>query len=177
MQAIFDLLAQHRLPMLIIGAHALTAHGVQRLTFDVDCLVATADFEALSQLLIRGGFSNVQHQQNFSAFNHNTPGVPKIDVMRVDAATFAKMEAARKPWDFGNKRFEVPALEHLIALKLHAMKNNPERAGKDGWDIAALLAANSGAIPSGKLHELCERFGPPDVYATFSKTHDTPPQP
>ena len=177
MQAIFDLLAQHRLPMLIIGGHALTAHGVQRLTFAVDCLVATADFDALSQLLIRGGFSNVQHQQNFSAFHHDTPGVPKINVMRVDAATFAKMEAARKGWDFGNKRFAVPALEHLIALKLHAMKNNPERAGKDGWDIAALLAANPGAIPREKLRELCDRFGPPDVHATFSKTDDTPPQP
>jgi hypothetical protein len=63
--------------------------------------------------------------------------------MRVDAATFAKMEADRKAWDFGNKRFAVPALDHLIAMKLHAMKNNPERAGKDGWDIAALLPAQS----------------------------------
>ena len=97
--------------------------------------------------------------------------------MRVDAATFAKLEAARKAWDFGTKRFDVPALEHLIARKLHAMKNNPDRVGKDGWDIGALLGANPGAIPHEKLRELCDRFGPPDVHATFSKTDDAPPQP
>ena len=177
MQAIFDLLAQHRGPLFIIGGHSLVAHGVQRMTFDVDCMVAAADFDALSQLLVRGGFSNVQHHQNFSAFIHHTPGIPKIDVMRVDAPTFAKMEADRGEWDFGNKRFAVPALEHLIAMKLHAMKNNPERVGKDGWDIGALLAANPGAIPNEKLRELCERFGPENVYDTYSQTDDTTPQP
>ena len=46
MQAIFDLLAQCRSPILIIGGHSLVAHGVQRMTFDVDCMVAAADFDA-----------------------------------------------------------------------------------------------------------------------------------
>ena len=98
MQAIFDLLAQHRSPMLIIGGHALTAHGVQRLTFDVDCLVATADFEALSQLLIRGGFSNVQHQQNFSAFN-STSLDKVLDIFRrhaINAETSARSHRGRR---------------------------------------------------------------------------------
>ena len=57
------------------------------------------------------------------------------------------------------------------------MKNNPERAGKDGWDIAALLAANPGAIAREKLRELCDRFGPAEVYATLAKSDDAPPQP
>ena len=177
MQAIFDLLAQHPGPLLIIGGHSLVAHGVQRMTFAVDCMVPAADFDALSQVLRRGGFTNIQHHQNFSAFIHQTLGIPKNDVMRVDAATFAKMEADRGEWDFGNKRFAMPALEHLIAMKLHAMKNNPERVSKDGWDIGALLSANPGAIPNEKLREICERFGPANVYETYSPTDDPTPQP
>ncbi len=56
----------------------------------------------------------------------------------------------------------VPSLPHLIALKLHAARQE-SREGRDVPDIVALLEANPGVVPPAVLCELCARYGTPGI--------------
>jgi hypothetical protein len=56
MQIVFDMLAHCSRPFLIVGGHALAAHGVVRQTIDIDCLIAAEDEEIFEANLTAGGY-------------------------------------------------------------------------------------------------------------------------
>lgn len=58
----------------------------------------------------------------------------------------------------------VPALEHLIALKLHAIKSNPNRELKDMPDIIQLVLRNGWDIRGQIFQDLCNQYGSPKIY-------------
>ncbi len=161
MQPLFDLLGRFPHSLLVIGGHALAVHGVARQTVDVDCLIAAENRQALDAHLRGGGFKRLAETDNFARYNHPSELVPDIDVLFVDAATFEKLHVRGVPLQRGQTTLEVPALAHLIALKLHAIRNNPTREAGDLGDITKLLRANPGAISASELDALCARFGPP----------------
>lgn len=165
MQAVFDLLARSQRPLLIIGGHALEAHGVSRQTADVDCLIAAEDRAALGELLHSGGFTLVGETENFARYEHQSPLLPDVDVLLVDATTLEKLLPAAVPIHGSREGLRTPALAHLIALKLHAIRNNPLREARDLGDIAELLRANPKSIPSEELAALCSQFGPAGIEA------------
>lgn len=161
MQALFDLLSRFGQPLLLIGGHALAAHGVPRQTVDVDCIVALENREAISRHVRGGGFELIHETENFNRYAHPSPMVPDLDLLFVEGPTFDKLQAQ----SIQTGRIRVPALPHLIALKLHAIRNNPTRELRDLGDIQRLLAANPGIISNEELNDLCRRFGPPGIEA------------
>ena len=106
---------------------------------------------------------------HFVSFWHGRREQPPVDVMLVDEMTFAKLLARSVAYEFGEVTLRVPALLHLIALKLHAMKNAPERAHKDFADIIELLECNQRAVSARELEEVCERFGPPGIFEKLER--------
>ena len=174
MQALFDLIGRFSHPLLVIGGHALTAHGVTRQTMDVDCLIAVENREELDAHLRGGGFERVGQAENFARYRHPSDFVPDVDVLFVDASTFDKLRAGGIPLQRGQTMLQAPALPHLIALKLHAIRNNPAREAGDLGDIARLLQANPGAISSSELTALCTQFGPPGIESKLQSLHITP---
>ncbi len=59
----------------------------------------------------------------------------------------------------------VPSVHHLIALKLHALKNNSAgRMVKDMGDIAALVQQHKIDIKSETFKALCLKFGGAAIY-------------
>jgi predicted nucleotidyltransferase len=165
MQAVFDLLAKCVQPLLIVGGQALEAHGVSRQTADVDCLIAAEDRDALDAILRGGGFLQTGMTENFARYSHPSPLVPDVDALFVDRETFGKLSANTARLRRGVHGFHVPALANLIALKLHAIRNNPAREARDLADVAELLRANPGVVASDEIKKLCARFGPPNFMA------------
>jgi hypothetical protein len=163
MQAAFDLLASCSRPFLIVGGYALAAHGVVRQTIDIDCLIAVEDQAAFDANLVGGGYVLTAQTENFARYAAKTSNLPEIDVLFVDASTFKKLEEASISLRRGNHEFRVPGLGQLIALKLHAIRNESRREGRDLPDIAELLRLNPGRITAGELGELCQKFGPPGI--------------
>lgn len=151
--------------MLVIGGHALAAHGVARQTVDVDCLIAIENRQALDAHLLGGGFERLGETENFARYSHPSDLVPDVDVLFVDAVTFDKLRVGGIPLQRGSAKLQAPALPHLIALKLHAIRNNPAREAGDLGDIARLLRANPSAISTTELVALCTQFGPPGIEA------------
>jgi nucleotidyltransferase AbiEii toxin of type IV toxin-antitoxin system len=163
MQAAFDLLASCPRPFLVVGGHALAAHSVIRQTIDIDCLIAVEDQSLFEATLTAGGYQMEARTENFARYASKSPILPEIDVLFVDASTFKKLEEASIPLRRGKHQFRVPGLSQLIALKLHAIRNEPRREMRDLPDIIELLRLNPGKINAGELRELCDKFGPSGI--------------
>jgi Nucleotidyl transferase AbiEii toxin, Type IV TA system len=86
-----------------------------------------------------------------------------VDLLWVSAESFAKMATTgQKTGRHGN----IPVIDFkaLLAMKIHALKDDKERKGKDVLDIRFILAENPHAITDEQLRELCERYSGPDAY-------------
>lgn len=88
---------------------------------------------------------------------------PPMDLLWVDAGTFSKMTDTRQRT---GRHGDIPVieLETLLAMKLHAVRDNESRHGKDLLDIRELLSVNQGVISEQRLRDLCEKFAGPDGY-------------
>jgi len=174
MQALFDLLGRFSHPLLVIGGHALSAHGVVRQTVDVDCLIAVENRQAFDVHLRAGGFERQGETENFARYSHPSDIMPDVDVLFVDASTFDKLHAGGILLQRGPIKLQAPTLPHLIALKLHAIRNNPAREAGDLGDIARLLQANPGVVSASELSALCTQFGAPGIEAKLQALHSAP---
>lgn len=166
MREVFDLLARiqkrKKLDLILIGGWALQAHHYARNTVDVDCMTALENDVPLGEELTRAGFECFEEKTAFRRFRHRLDPLMVLDVMRVNAETFAKMWGASQPHELDGVPLRVPSLPHLIALKLHASRNE-HRMEKDLGDIRALLAANPGKVSREQFDELCDKFGTPEL--------------
>ena len=134
-----DLTASARdagLRFLLIGGHAVNAAGYGRVTADVDLLVLADDRETWAAMLTRKGYTT-------------------FDQM-LAASTTVEMEGSPVP---------IPSRQHLIALKLHALKTGAvERQGRDFQDVVGLLRAGNLAVRSAEVRHLFERYGTMEWY-------------
>jgi hypothetical protein len=86
------------------------------------------------------GFVTVHRSSGYSNHRHPERSRGRVDVMYVRGVTadklFASANELRGP---GGRAILVPKPEHLIAMKVQAMKDAPERTWQDLVDIAYLL--------------------------------------
>lgn len=163
MRPIFELLNRIRceqsLQFLLIGGWALQAYGYARQTLDVDCLCAVEDSEVFCRSLTEAGFERFDSLGAFHRFKHLLNPLLAIDLMLTEAPTFAKLWNLAKDFQIVGNPIKVPTFEHLIALKLHAAKNEA-RTHRDLEDISNLLRLNPAVLSPALLLDLCHRYGP-----------------
>ena len=124
------------LPFLVIGGLAVIAHGYPRDTVDLDYLVRRSDREAWIRALVCQGYGLAHEHENFAQFT-SEPGGTDVDLMFVNDSTFDAMFAASTSQDTGVSQARFPSLEHLVALKLHVLKQGlRHRALKDMDDVS-----------------------------------------
>jgi len=149
---------------LLIGGRALEAYGILRATKDIDFLIAVSDINIMNEHLLKIGYRKQAETAIFSRWNHASFTEPDIDLMFVNDATFANLSSDSVPFHVGSAILQVPTIPRLIALKLHAVRNNAERTRQDIADIEALLRCHPGAISTENLKLLCETYGPTNVF-------------
>lgn len=149
--------------LILIGGFAVNAHGVARHTQDVDFLIDENEYSVFHDHFSSLGYQEIFRNNLFSRFENKASGVMPVDVLFLDDKTFKSI------WDKGMEArmhghvFRTPSLNHLIALKLHALKQGGERREwKDLDDIFKLVSENKFGMK--ELHELCQKFGPSDAY-------------
>lgn len=82
----------------------------------------------------------------------------------------AKMLAEAQRTEIDGAVFLVPAVTHLIAMKLHAMKHNAERRhARDLPDIVGLVQVNRLDVRTDDFRALCRKFGTPELYDEIVK--------
>jgi hypothetical protein len=156
-----------KLPFVIIGGYAVGAHGHTRATFDVDFLVHRADHDSWMQRIKATGLNLFAETRPFAQFTQPQGG-DGLDLMFVDDQTFDQIWSASEERDFGDKRARVPCLDHLLALKLHALKQAlPHRTSKDAEDVEMLARRNRLDLRDPRYEELFLKYGNREIYETF----------
>jgi hypothetical protein len=164
MKTPIEFLAECPVPHVVIGGHAIRAYGYARQTVDFDCMIATESIQALGDFLKKHDYCEAGRVASFIRFWHKDRTLGDLDVMPVDAATFAKINTGSREIDLGGFSVRVPRIAHLVALKLHAIKSNPQRELKDGADIVELLRLNPNEVSDSELKEVCDHYAPPGYF-------------
>lgn len=131
------------LNFVVIEGLAVIEHGYSRLTTDFDLLVPRERKESWHSLLLDLGYELTHEKDAFRqyAFREET-GWP-VDLMFVSADTFAGISAAAKSTTIQGASLPLASLEHLLALKLHALKySHLRRFLKDFNDVTNLVQLN-----------------------------------
>ena len=135
------LLAPGRWRWAIAGGVALAAYGHPRTTLDVDIVTERAVQAVLVPAMEADGYKTLYVSEGFSNHRHDDPAFGRLDVIYVNAVTADQLFAATRELPGpGGRRILVPKPEHLIAMKVQAIQNAPERTWQDLADIGYLLS-------------------------------------
>jgi hypothetical protein len=139
-ERVASFLEERGFPLAVIGGLGLHAHGITRATFDLDLVTEVAAQDALIEFLETAGYATLHRSAAYSNHLHRDPAGGRLDFVYVDAETSRKLFAGCRPLlDLGRRRALVPRPEHIVAMKVQAMKNDPTRALQDMADVLELL--------------------------------------
>ncbi len=124
----------------IAGAFSLHAYGLSRATADLDFIVELKCQVDLLNFLEGLGYETLHCSTGYSNHVHPISGLGRLDFIYVDDKTAEILfsEARKNLMLFGCK-IPVPRPEHIIALKILAIKNDPSRTFKEMADIQFLM--------------------------------------
>jgi hypothetical protein len=133
-------LTGHGWRFALVGGVALAVYGNPRLTLDLDIVTEAEAQEALVAWMEAAGYATLYRSSGFSNHQHASPDRGRVDFIYVRDETarklFAGVEVVPGP---AGKAVSVPRKEHLIAMKVQAMKNDPTRTLQDMSDVGYLL--------------------------------------
>ena len=154
---LFRALDDAEIPFLLIGGWAVGYYGVTRLTVDIDVMICKEDERRIRDAMQGLGYSVAFRNDLFAKFEHASS--PEVDALFLAAETAEKLFASAATIEFEGATIRIPSLLHLIAMKLHALKNNPTRAFKDLPDIVAMIQSNELDHRDADFQNWCLRFG------------------
>ena len=140
LDAVLAFLEQNGFRAAVIGGVALAVYGNPRLTLDLDVVTEASAQGTLIAFMEARGFDTLHRSAGYSNHLHPRRERGRVDFMYVRDQTadriFAATSALPGP---GGRMIPVPKPEHLIAMKVQAMTDAPERIWQDLVDIAWLL--------------------------------------
>ena len=158
-----------KIPFLLIGGYAVNAYGYSRTTQDVDFMIASSDYGRAKEIVQRLGYRQYVHKDLCARFVDHENEWPPLDLVFVDQETFQNVVKEAKSVDLLGRKLLVPSAEHLIALKLHAIKNDPKREAKDLNDIFEIIKAKGLYVSAPKFKDFCLKFGNADLLERIQK--------
>ncbi|MBN2319814.1 MAG: nucleotidyl transferase AbiEii/AbiGii toxin family protein [Acidobacteria bacterium] len=124
----------------IIGAFALHAYGLTRATRDLDFVTDIQVQEKLIRFLEELGYETIHASKGYSNHLHTDPAKGRIDFVYISGETSRQLlGSAIKNMMVGKTAIPVPRAEYLAAMKIQAMKNDPERTFQEMADIQFLM--------------------------------------
>lgn len=164
-QQLKEAAAQAGLQFLVIGGHAVVEHGFQRGTEDADIMISKEDRARWLAVVEALGYKLVHDGGTFLQFAATDASQWDLDLMLVPEAVFVRLLAAGRPACLEGANVAVPALEHLLALKIHALKHGRGlRVLKDLTDVAQLITANRVDAKAPWLRALFDKHGNQELY-------------
>jgi hypothetical protein len=133
-------LAGRQYRFALIGGVALAAYGLARTTLDLDLLVESGAQIDLIAFLESLGFATLHRSTGYSNHLHPEPSWGRLDCVYIGGSTSERIfTACRVAMAPGGLELPLPKPEHLAALKVVAMKNDPGRTFQEMADIRFLL--------------------------------------
>jgi hypothetical protein len=162
---------RRNLRFLVIGGLAINHYGYSRETGDLDLLIQEPDRILWMEMLRAFDYAELIDRGPFIQYPAPKSSPWPLDLMIVKEATFKAMFNESQSADLYNVPSRVPSLKHLIALKLHALKNTRmQRFLKDYLDVEYLIRINGLDIGSEEMKELFVKYGTQELYEKISRT-------
>jgi hypothetical protein len=153
----------------VIGGLGLAAYGMPRTTLDVDLVVDGEAQEELLAFLGRLGYATVHLSEGYSNHEHPDPDWGSVDIVYVSGETsqrlFGGVRTMRGP---RGRDLPIPRPEHLAAMKVLAMKNDPARTLQELTDIRFLLKLPG--VDRDEVRGYFERHGLEERYRELQQT-------
>jgi hypothetical protein len=150
-------------PCAVVGGLGLHAYGRSRATFDLDLVTRLEAQGPLVALLEDVGYETLHRSEGYSNHSHPDPEWGGVDVVYVDEETARQLfSACTRSLKLGSREVPVPSAEHLIAMKLQALRNDPSRELQDLADIQYLLGLPE--VDRSKVRRYFGRAGMTDWY-------------
>jgi hypothetical protein len=144
----------------LIGAFALQAYGYVRATQDIDFVVRGEGQQRVVRFLESLGYETFYRSKGFSNHVHPLASLGRVDFVYVEGETADRLFSGIKRIMI-SETISVPVVrpEHLIALKIFAMKNDPERTFREMADIQQLLNLTSQSVDIDEVKAYFEKYG------------------
>lgn len=140
LEQVATFLDAHRHRWAVVGGLAMQAYGFSRTTQDVDLVVEATAKNAIVSFMESLGYETLHASGGFSNHVHTDQRLGRVDFVYIDAPTADRLFAAsRRVAGIHGRALVVPTPEHLIAMKVHAAKNDPSRALREMADVEYLL--------------------------------------
>jgi hypothetical protein len=147
------------LDFIVCGGFAVNAYQVMRKTGDIDLVVRERESKTWKDRLAAIGYSVFHESGAFVQLRTDSPSSWPIDLILVEDETFDGMKAAAKSFLFGTADCLIPSVEHLIAMKLHAIRSSGDsRLRQDALDIIDLADVARVDLEGETFRELCDRY-------------------
>ena len=126
-------------PFAVVGGVALAGYGHPRMTLDLDVITDAAAQDAVVTFMEARGFATLHRSSGYSNHLHADRARGRVDVVYVRGDTAQRLfGAVRRVPGPGGREISVPRPEHLIAMKVQAMRDAPERTWQELVDIGYL---------------------------------------
>ncbi|NIM01880.1 MAG: hypothetical protein GTN57_13295 [Acidobacteria bacterium] len=133
-------LDRENVPFMLAGAFALHAYGLSRATSDLDFVTEASVREPLVKFLESLGYETLYASPGYSNHLHPETEMGRVDLIYVEGETARRLfDDPGTSFRLGGLTLRVPRPEHLAAMKVHAMKNDPDRTLQEMADIRFLL--------------------------------------
>jgi predicted nucleotidyltransferase len=161
--------SKRNLHFLVIGGLAISFYGYSRDTADLDLLIHREDRETWLKIFSELKYAIHHDGESFLQLSSLEQNAWPVDLMLVREATFGPMFAASRKVDLYGASTRIPSLEHLLMLKLHALKNGRiNRFLKDFLDVENLIRINKLDIKSENIRQLFAKYGSIELYDKVS---------
>jgi len=151
----------------LVGGVGLAAYGLARTTLDLDFATESGVQDALVTFLQAEGYETLHRSRGFSNHLHPDPRRGRLDFVYVGDDTADRLfGAARRLPGPGGLELIVAAPEHLAAMKVQALRDDPDRELQDLADIRFLLRLPG--IDRAAVREYFARHGLLDRYESIA---------
>ena len=155
--------------LAVVGGLGLHGYGVTRATLDLDLVCESEAQAALVSFLEAQSYETLHRSAGYSSHLHGDSELGRVDIVYVDAGTARGLFPGCSPLlELGARRALVPRAEHLAAMKVQAMKNDPTRELQDLADIQALLRLPG--VDAAEVRCYFERAGLLDRYDAIRRS-------
>jgi len=141
----------------LVGAFALSAYGLSRATQDLDLAVDAAARRDLVSLLESLGYETLYCSEGYSNHAHPLSGLGRVDCIYVGEPTATSLFESATAAPILGRTIRVPKPEHLAAMKVLAMKNDPSRTFREMVDLQFILGLPG--VDTAEIRNHFERHG------------------
>ncbi len=128
-------------PFALVGGFALQAYGIFRMTLDLDFVTQVDAQAGLVAYLETCGYETLHVSSGYSNHLGRERSLGRLDFVYVNGETATRLFAGTegRSLRIGGLDIPVPRAEHLAAMKVLAMKNDPTRVHREMADLSEIV--------------------------------------